>query len=324
MKLNVGVIGIGAMGKHHVRIYSELDSCKLVAISDIDENKSSTAEEQGCKFYKDYKDMLKEERLDAISICVPTKFHANVALDCIEHGVNVLVEKPIADNIEDGKRIIEAAKSKDLKLGVGHIERYNPAVKKLKEIIDKGKLGKIISIAARRVGLFPPRVRDVNILIDLTVHDIDVINYLLGKNPDSMYCNVGNALVAGREDYAELFLNYDKTSAIIQTNWITPVKIRTLNVTGTKGYAELNYVTQSLVLYKTNYKRTFEDFGDFVVKFGKHSKVKVKVNKEEPLKLEILDFLDCVQSDKSPIAKGEEALNALRIALIASKGSQIR
>tara|TARA_Y100000310_G_scaffold274049_1_gene289816 strand:- start:722 stop:1684 length:963 start_codon:yes stop_codon:yes gene_type:complete len=319
MKLRAGVIGVGAMGRHHVRVYSELDSCELVAVSDFDESVKGIAEEKRCGFYKNYEEMLSSEKLDVVSVCVPTKLHAKVALDCIKHDVNVLVEKPISDNIEDGKRIIEAAEGKKLKLGVGHIERHNPAVKKLKEVIDEGKIGKIISIAARRVGLFPPRVKDVNILVDLAVHDIDVANYLIGKEPDDVYCNAGNALTDGRKDYAELFLNYGGVSAVIQTNWITPVKIRTLNVTGTKGYAELDYVTQSLVLYESNYERTFDDFGEFVVKFGEHSKVKVEVEKEEPLRLEILDFLECVQNDRCPMVSGEEALNALKIALDAGK-----
>lgn len=313
--LNVAIIGLGNMGKHHARTYSEIDKVKLVAVSDVDEAKGKPiAEKYGCKFYKDYNEMLKKEKIDLVSVVVPTKFHEKVAVDVIQKGVNLLIEKPIADNVQGAESIIKKAKEKNVKLAVGHIERFNPAIIKLKEIIDAGRLGKITSIIARRVGLFPPQIKDANVVIDLAVHDIDIINYLMGSKPTEIDANAGRALINHREDYAEIFLKYKEASGFIQVNWITPIKIRNLSVTGTKGYAEMDYISQNLLLYESNYKKSFETFGD-VVMFSQPNKVEVGVEKGEPLKLELLNVIDAVQNNKTPLITGEVGLEALKIAL---------
>ncbi len=313
MALNVAVIGVGNMGKHHARVYSELD-CKLVAVCDVNEKTGKEiASRFRCKFYKDYMQMLEKEEIDAVSIVVPTIMHKKVALDCIEKGKNILVEKPIADKVEDAKLIINAAKEKNIKLAVGHIERFNPAVQKLKEIINKGELGDITTMVAKRVGVFPPQIKDANVIIDLAVHDIDVFNYLLNKKPDRVFAVAGNALTDKREDYADILLKYNSTDAFIQVNWITPVKIRNLAVTGTKGYVELNYITQDLVTYKSNYTKD-EDFND-VIKFGTPEKAIIKIEKTQPLKQELKDFLVSIKSNKEPLVTGNDALAALETAL---------
>ncbi|MFH1445482.1 MAG: Gfo/Idh/MocA family oxidoreductase [Nanoarchaeota archaeon] len=316
--IKAAVIGIGNIGKHHARVYSELDS-ELVAISDIDEKKGrEIAEKLGCKFYNDYKEMLDNEDIDAVSIAVPTRLHKEVCLHCVEKGKHVLVEKPIARNIEDAKVMIEAAKSKNVKLLVGHIERFNPVIQKLKEIMDRKELGDITSIIAKRVGVFPPQISDANVIIDLAVHDIDIASYLLNKKPDDIYASGGRALIDKREDYADIFMKFGKTNVLIQANWITPVKIRNIAVTGTNGYAEANYITQELIIYKTKLKKNIDDFHD-VVEFAKPQVMKITLEGEEPLKLEIEHFLDCIKNDKTPLVTGEDGLTALDIALKATK-----
>jgi len=313
--LNVAVIGLGNMGKQHVRTYSEINNVKLVAVSDEDELKGDVmVKKYGCKFYKDYNEMFKKEDIDLVSVVVPTKFHEKVAADVIENGVNLLVEKPIADTIEGAERIIRKAKENNVKLAVGHIERFNPAVQKLKEITDEGRLGEITSVIARRVGVFPPQIKDANVVIDLAVHDIDVINYLIGGKPNEIDANAGKALISRREDYAEIFLKYGGATGFIQVNWITPIKIRTLSVTGTKGYAEMDYISQNLILYESNYKKDFETFGD-IVTFSKPNKVEVGVDKGEPLKLELLNVIGAIEQDKEPLITGEVGLVALKIAM---------
>jgi UDP-N-acetylglucosamine 3-dehydrogenase len=313
--LNVAVIGLGNMGKHHLRIYSEINKVKLVAVSDMDETKGGLmAEKYGCIFYKDYNEMLDKENIDLVSVVIPTKFHEKVAIDVIDKGKNLLVEKPIANTIEGAQRIIKKAQENRVKLAVGHIERFNPAVQRLKEIIDEGRLGKITSIIARRVGLFPPQIKDANVVIDLAVHDIDIMNYLVGSKPNEIEANAGKALISQREDYAEIFLKYKDATGFIQVNWITPIKIRNLSVTGTKGYAEMDYISQELVLYESNYKKNFETFGD-VVKFSKPNKIEMGVDKGEPLKLELLSLIEAVEQDKEPLITGEVGLEALRIAM---------
>jgi UDP-N-acetylglucosamine 3-dehydrogenase len=313
--INVAVIGIGNMGRHHVRTYSEIENANLVAISDVNEEKGKAmASKFGCNFYSDYKEMIKKEKIDLISLVVPTKFHEEVSLEILEKNINLLIEKPIADSIAGAERIIAKAKEKGVKLAVGHIERFNPAVQKLKEIIDEGRIGEITSIIARRVGLFPPQIKDANVVIDLAVHDIDIINFLMGNLPDGIEANAGKALISQREDYAEIFLKYGQRSGFVQVNWITPIKIRNLSVTGTKGYAEMDYISQDLLVYESNYKKDVETFGD-IVKFSKPNKVEIGVDKGEPLKIELLNVIEAVEKGKEPLITGEIGLQALKIAM---------
>lgn len=317
--VNVAVIGTGNMGKNHARIYSELKNANLVAVSDINKEEKKTAKKFGCKFYQDYRKMLAGEKIEAVSIVTPTMMHKKVALDCISQDKHVLIEKPIAESIESAKQIISAAKEKNIVLAVGHVERFNPAVKKLKEIIEKKKIGEITSIIARRVGIFPPQIKDANVVLDLAVHDIDIFNYLLERTPKEIYAKAGRALVNRREDHAIVILDYDGIPCLVQVNWITPVKIRNLAVTGTKGYAELNYITQELKIYKTVHEKIHDSFGDFIIKFGLPEESEVRVAKEEPLKLEIMQFLECIEKNKKPLVTGEDGLSALIIAIKAIK-----
>ncbi len=314
--INVAVIGTGAMGRHHVRIYSELGNVNLVAISDLDEkNGKLLAEKHSCKFYKDFKEMLDKEKIDAVSVAVPTKFHTAVAIYCANKEKHILLEKPISDNIDDAEAIINACMRNNVTLLIGHIERFNPAIDALKKQIASGTLGDITSIISKRVGLFPSRIKDADVVVDLAVHDIDIFNYLLERTPEKISSNLGNALIDDRPDYANILLKYDGASAFIEVNWTTPVKIRTLSITGTKGYAELDYITQDLVMYETNIEKEFDSFGDFVIKFGEAKHKMIDVKKSEPLKNELAHFIDCVEKGTKPKVTGESALEALKVCL---------
>lgn len=313
-KISVAVIGTGNMGKHHVRVYSELPGAELVAVCDSDEQKANEiAEKFGCMAYTDYTKMLDIEEIDAVSISVPTKFHKDIALKCIENGLHVLIEKPIADTVENAQKIIDQAKARDVRLMVGHIERFNPAVQELKRMIDSRELGEVNTIVARRVGVYPPQIKDANVIIDLAIHDIDIFNYLLGRGPLKINVNSGRALMSQRDDFADILLDYGGVNAFVQANWITPVKIRNLAVTGTGGYAELNYITQELVLYKST-TRNIDDFND-VVEFGTPKRLVIEIEKAEPLKLELANFLDYIAGRAKPVVTGEDALLALKNAL---------
>lgn len=313
----VAVIGLGNMGKHHARNYAAMGEAELVAICDLNrELADATARKFNCRAYYDYEEMLEKEHITAVSLAVPTTFHKEVALACIARNLDILIEKPIAGTLSDAEEIIRAAKEKKVILQVGHIERFNPAVRKLKEVIREGKLGEITSIIARRVGAVPVQVRDANVIIDLAVHDIDIINYLYESLPDKVLGNIGKAMIEKREDYAEIFLKYGRRSGFIQVNWITPIKIRNLSVTGSKGYAELNYLTQELIIYESNYtKEIVDEFGDYVIKFGIPNKTQVGVEQFEPLLLELQDFIQCVKTRRTPLVTGEIGLEALRISL---------
>lgn len=316
--LKVAVIGAGVMGSLHARIYSQLKNVQLVAICDNDLDKARTlASLYQVKYFKDYQKLLTQEKIDAVSIAVPTIFHKPVALYCIEKNINLLVEKPIASTIKDSEIISQAAAKKDIVLTVGHIERFNPAIIKLKKLIDQGVFGNLVSIVIKRVGLYPPRIKDVNVVTDLAVHDLDIVCDLLNKKPDRVFALGGAGLNNKRIDYADIMLDFGKKSCYIQVNWMTPIKVRTLSVTGTLGYCELDYITQELTLYKSNLNTDMpQNFKDFVIKFGKPKKFQIKVKKEEPLKLEIISFLKSVSKKIKPQVSPEEGVLAVKLSEI--------
>ncbi len=314
--LNVGVIGVGNMGKHHARNYSSIPNVTLAALCDISSDVLKPFTQQyKCNGYTDLNDMIERESLDAVSITAPTKTHYRIAKTIINSGINLLIEKPICDNVDEAEELIQLAKEKGVVLMVGHIERFNPAVLKLKELIEQNTIGKITSIIAKRVGAFPAQIKDANVIIDLAVHDIDIFSYLLEQKPDNIYGNAGTALSSKREDYAEIFLTYGDQNGFIQVNWITPIRIRNLAVTGTKGYIELNYMTQELLLYESNYSADFDNFGDYIIKFGIPNKHEVTLDKQEPLSIELRHFLTCVETEATPLITGEQGKQALTTAL---------
>ena len=298
-KIRVGVIGTGAMGKHHPRIYNEMKEVELVGVADVDEQRAAeVAAEYNTEAFTDCERLLKND-LDAVSIAVPTSLHKEVALKAANYGVHILTEKPIAESLKSADAIIDAARRENLKLMVGHIERFNPAILKLKELISAGELGQIISISCRRVGPYPPRIRDVGIIIDLAVHDIDAISYLYGKRALNVYSIAGNSFHI-KEDHASILLQYeDKKSGMVETNWLTPHKIRKLTVTGTEGVAHADYLEQSLEIWKEGGVR------------------KVEIEKREPLKNELEHFMHVIMNDEEPSPSGEEGKYTLSVAISA-------
>lgn len=298
--IRVGVVGVGEMGQHHVRIYNEIEDADLVGITDVNERRvKETAKQYKTKAFIDYKDLLKED-LDAVSIVVPSQLHKRVALEFIKEGVNCLIEKPIATNIEDAKEIIKEAETNNLKLAIGHIERFNPAVTKLKEIIENGILGKMLLISTRRVGPFVPRITDVGIIVDSATHDIDVVRYLLGKEPIEIFAKSG-WIKNKKGDHAIVLLDFGNVSASIEVNWFTPHKVRTLVATGTEGIAYLDYLKQKVIIYNSDWKMI------------------PKIENKEPLKIELEHFLGYVKNNKKPLVDGYEGLKVLEIAIKAER-----
>jgi UDP-N-acetylglucosamine 3-dehydrogenase len=309
-KINVAVIGTGSMGKNHVRVFSELKNCNLVAICDIDKDvMQKISNDFKCKGYLDYKEMIKNEKIDTVSIAVPTKSHKDIAIFCLQNGIHILLEKPITYTLKEADAILKIANTTNKKFTVGHIERFNPAVLQLDKIIKAGKLGKIISINAKRLGPYLPKKRDTGVILDIAVHDIDIINFLTNKLPKQIYANGGNLINNKLEDYADIFLKYDDFSAYVQVNWINPIKIRELTVTGTKGFAKLNYITQELEIYKRSEKNPLLN--------QTTEPILIKVKKQEPLKAELEYFASMILNDKKNMMTGIEARNALDITLKA-------
>ena len=314
-KLNTAVIGVGNMGIHHARILSQISN--LVAIADVNKQRlKEVAELYNCNSYADYNEMLENEKLDHVSIVAPTHLHKKVTIDVVNRKINALLEKPIATSIGEAKEIYKAVKNSGVKFTVGHVERFNPAVIKLKEILTNGDLGEILSIITRRVGTAGSPVSYENIIVDLAIHDIDVVNFLLNRDkPDKTASFIGKSAINNREDYADIMLRHGNTNVMIQVNWITPIKIRILSVNGSKAYAELNYITQELKLYKMGYIKEYDSFGKFVLKYSKPDEINIHVEKDEPLKLELKSFLECIKDNGQPLVTIGQSMNALEIAL---------
>ncbi len=301
-KIRVGVIGVGTMGGHHARIYSELEDVEMVGVADINE---LAAAEVAAKYntvaFGDCERLLKCD-LDAVTIAVPTSRHKEIALKAAKWGVHMLVEKPIADFLSSADAIIAAVRRENLKLMIGHIERFNPAIIKLKEIISTGELGQVLSISCRRVGPYPPRIRDVGIITDLAVHDIDVISHLYDKRALKVYAIGGNSFHKNKEDHASIILRYaDNKSGLVETNWLTPHKIRQLSVTGTEGVAHVDYLEQSLEIWTEDGLRD------------------VPIEMREPLRNELEHFLRAIAKDEEPSPSGDEGKYAVLVALSAIK-----
>jgi UDP-N-acetylglucosamine 3-dehydrogenase len=298
--LKVGVIGVGQMGQHHARNYNEIPNVELVGIADTNRDRlEEMVDRFNVNAYVDYRDML-SEGLDAVSVVVPTSMHKDVALDVIESETHLLVEKPLADSVENARVIYDAVKNTPLKLAVGYIERFNPAVSKLKELIDDRIFGDLLLVSARRVGPFMTRIMDVGIVADSASHDIDVIRYLIGAEPKHSF-SLWRGLKNRRGDHALIVFDFGNTLASVEVNWFSPTKIRNLIITGTDATAQLDYIKQSIVINTSE--------GEQVP----------KIERSEPLRVELEHFIDCIIHDKEPLVNIEEGLRTLEIATEAEK-----
>lgn len=319
-KIKVAVIGAGNMGKNHLRIYSEAPEAELVGLADINPATKELADQYGAAFYTDYKKMLKELKPQAVSIVVPTPFHKSVASYVMSKGINVLLEKPIASTVAEADALIRLAEKKDIVFTVGHIEHYNPVVRTLKAIIDEGKIGRITSVVAKRVGGFPAVEPKTDVIIDLAVHDIGIISLLLGDQPKKITSHGSRTRHSSEIDSAEILMDYGHASGFIQSNWLTPIKIRTISVTGSEGYIEANYITQQLEYHRHTPAERTKDFAGVVAEVGGQTKEVINVEIEEPLGIELRTFLGAVVSGKpTDLVRPFEAREALRLALRATK-----
>lgn len=309
---NVGVIGVGSMGYNHVRIYSELENANLVAISDMVRGTlDKVSKEFNTVGYVDYDNILQIDDIEVVNICVPTVFHHDVVMRAIEAGKNVLVEKPIASKLNEAEEMIKAAEDAGVTLATGHVERFNPAVRVAKKLIDEGTIGEVVTANSKRLGPFPPRIRDVGVAIDLAIHDIDIFNYLFNSRANTVFANMSSKLKNCEfEDHAEIMTKYDSgVLSILETNWLTPYKKRQLNITGIDGIISVDYGNQTVTLFKEN--NQVED---------------IKVENKEPLKEELRSFVDCVQNNTPPEVSGKDGYEALRIvdaAMTSSKDKRL-
>lgn len=295
MPIKIGVIGIGYLGQHHARLYSEIEDAELIALVDIDEKKAMAfAEKYGCEAYSDYREML--DKVNALSIVTPTISHYNIALDCIRAGKDILIEKPITVNVEEANElIIESGKSGCI-IQIGHLERYNPAVLAASEIIKEPKF-----IEAERLSPFLGRETDVDVTLDLMIHDIDIILSLL-SSPIKDIRAVGAKVLTDKIDVAKAWLEFENgCAALITASRLSPEKQRRLKVFQEDSYISIDYQSHEV----RRYFRTGKGISFDVI----------KPEHKEPLREELKDFINCVKERKRPKVSATEGRDALKVVL---------
>jgi len=310
--LKIGIIGVGAMGKNHARICSELEDVELVGIADNNKtNAKKISEKFNIKAFLDYKELL--PKIEAAIIATPTFTHHKIAMNLLNNGKHVLVEKPICDNVKKAEELVKEAEKENVTLAVGHIERHNPVVKFIKDALEKGSFGEIITITSKRVSKPYNRVKDVGVILDLGIHDIDVLQFIAGEIK-SVYAKAGkfNRKI-NHEDHANIILNFkNEVTGVIEVNWLTPMKIRRLSLTCSENFVEADYINQSITISSSLFKQINEmDLYHLPIQYNV---TQVALEKKEPLKNEIENFVDAVKKNKKPLATGEDGLMALKIA----------
>jgi predicted dehydrogenase len=298
--LRVGVVGVGVMGSNHARVFADLPGVRLVGVADPDGKQCDFVfRALGCPAFSGVEPLL-AAGVDAVTIAAPTHLHRELALCCIEQGVHVLVEKPIAPSVEEGRTIIAAARHAGVALMVGHVERFNPTVEAIKDAICDED---ILSIAITRVGPFPPRMSNVGVVIDLAVHDIDLIRWFTDSEIVEVQPQLSNA-IAEREDIA--LLQFRTTSGVlahINTNWLTPFKARNVTIATRNKYVTGDLLTRQVT----------ECFG--FQPDGSYSMRHLSVGHAEPLRAELQAFVAAIRDGREPVVTGEEGVASLEIAI---------
>jgi len=304
-KVNVGVIGVGYLGSLHARVYSQLPDTTLVGVCDCYKKRAKkTARKHRTDYYLDYKDLI--GKVQAVSIAVPTHLHYKIAKDFLNAGVNVLIEKPITKSVDEADELIDIANKKALVLQVGHIERFNSAIRAVEDILNEPRF-----IECHRMGPFKKRVTDVGVVLDLMIHDIDIVLGLVQSDVKHLEA-VGVKIVSSHEDIANVRLTFaNGTISDLIASRVTKKVRRTLSIFQKDAYISLNYANQSAIVHTK--------------KKDKIIKRKLKVTPEEPLKKELESFVNCVIKQERPIVSGEDGRRALAVALeIGKKISEAR
>ncbi len=295
MAVKVGVIGVGYLGQHHARIYSEIEGAELIAVVDIDRKKADTfAAKYKCKAFYDYRDIF--DTVDVLSIVTPTTTHYSIALDCLKAGKDILIEKPITVNVEEADELIAESEKKGCIIQVGHLERYNPAV-----LAASGMFKEPMFIESERLSPFLGRGTDVDVTLDLMIHDIDIILSLVAM-PVKEIRAVGAKVLTDKIDVAKAWLEFENGCIALATvSRLSPDKYRRLKVFQKDSYISIDYQKSEIKRYFKNEKGISFDI--------------TKPEEREPLKEELKDFLFCVQGRRKPKVSAVEGKDALKIVM---------
>jgi UDP-N-acetylglucosamine 3-dehydrogenase len=319
-RLRIAVIGGGAMGARHLRKLAELPGVAVAGLVDPDPATAPVADMASVRRFDNLDELLAATGADAAIVATPTPEHHDVAAVALSAGLHVLVEKPIAATLDEADALIAAAERAGVVLAVGHVERHNPVVQELRRLVADGTVGDVSSVLARRVGGVPQREPATDVVVDLAIHDVDVMGYVTGQTPVLLAAHGSRTFHGSRHDSAEILLRLGRASGFIQVNWVTPTKVRTLTVTGSHGVAEANYLTQELRLLETVWIEDAADFAVFVNAFGHPRELNLPVANQEPLWNELTAFVhDVRQGTLSESVSAADARAALAVALAASE-----
>jgi len=316
MTQRVAVIGVGAMGRNHARVYWEMPEVELVGVADASSNQADAiARKFNTRAFSDYRRMLDETRPDAVTLATPTTTHHKVALEVIRRGIHLLVEKPIAYSIDESIDIMQAAEEEHIKLMVGHIERFNPAVLALKQHIIAGDLGRVLQLDARRQGPYPTRISDVGVVIDLAVHDVDIMRFVSGQEVERVFAETQFEIHAEKEDLVSAVLRFSGGAVgTLNINWLTPTKIRELTVLGSNGLFVVNYLTQDLMFYRNSAVTADWETLNILRGVTEGEMIKFVFPRKEPLRAEQEAFLAAIQNDGPVPVSARDGLIALSLA----------
>jgi len=302
-KVKVGIIGVGYLGTQHARILSYLEEAELKAVADINFRKAlEIGNRHGVQYYQNYQDMIDD--IDAAVVATPTVEHYAISMDLLQRGKSVLVEKPITATIEEGERLVEAAAQKGLILQVGHLERFNPAVEAVENLITDPKF-----IEVQRLGAFSARSLDIDVVLDLMIHDLDIILALI-KDEVVGIKSSGIHVLSEKVDIANARLEFKSGCvATLTASRVHQGKVRKLRIFEPTSYYSIDYIDQEVKVFPLH---------------GRQTDIKtLKIQKEEPLKKELKNFLDSVRTGKTSKVTGEEGLRALRLAYGVLKEAEI-
>lgn len=294
-KLRVAVIGAGHLGHHHARLYTTLDNAELVWVCDANARRAKKiAKHSRCGFCTDYKKLI--GKIDAASIAVPTEQHYRIAKDLLENKIHCLIEKPITNDSEQAKQLVDIAKRHNLVLQVGHIERFNAAVTAVERICQNP-----LFIECHRMGPFKKRALDVGVVLDLMIHDIDIIRNFV-KSPIKSIEAVGVKVLTDYEDIANVRIKF-KNNAIanVSASRLSKTEMRKIRIFQPDAYISLDYVKQTAAVFKKSGKRIVRSL--------------VCIKSVNALQEELRSFVNCVQKGQRPVVSGEDAAEALAIAL---------
>lgn len=306
-RLGVAVIGAGFWGRNHARVFKELEMAELLAVCDINpERAKNVAMQFHVDAYTSVRRMLKRKDIEAVSICTWSTSLAKEASKALKAGKHVLIEKPMAAKAEDAEKLLRIAESEGLHLTVGFLMRFIPGIQYIKSAAENRTIGEVVCATAKRVSQWPERIGDVGVVKDLAIHDIDIMRYIFNGEPQTVYAKTGSMKHRKFEDYAHIMLTFEGgRSAFIESNWLTPYKTRTLVVTGSAAIAKLDYITQELTIEESE------------------KTVQPRIPWQEPLKLELKNFVNCILGREKPLVTGMDGLKALKIAEAALKSSKI-